>query len=120
MILNSIGNHLTEILVPIGAFSMLVLIVYFFTRYQYLTKKAIIEKGIDFDFSGQKKKFKALETGFAILGVGLGLVIAALLQGTTLPTDTKDLLTFALPLLFGGIGLVSAFFIRKKLEGDQQ
>jgi len=119
--MNSVNLEvLTEILVPLGAFSMLVLIVYFFSRYQYLIKKAMIEKGMDFNFGASKKKFKALESGFAVVGVGFGLIISSFFQSTTFPTDTKDLLTFALPLFFGGIGLVSAFFIRRKLEGDKQ
>ena len=111
-------NHLVSFSVPIAFIAMVVLVVYFSAKFQYQTKKAIIEKGGNIEFP--KKKFPILEIGCTILGVGLGLGVAALFQLTNFPGDSKDLLTGSFILLFGGAGLVSGYFIRRKLEKENK
>ena len=107
-------DRLAEVFVPIAFFAAIVLIVYFTARYSHQTKKAILEKGGNIEIT--KKKFPFLEIGLTLLGVGLGLAIAALPQSFDISTDVQGLLIAACILLFGGAGLVSAFFIRRKLE----
>ncbi len=107
-------TSLVEIFVPVSFFALIVLVVYFTTKYNYQIKKAIIDKGGDIEIA--KKKFPFLEIGLTILGVGLGLAISVIPQSSNLSEDSKDLLIGACILLFGGAGLVSAFFIRKKLD----
>jgi len=107
-------EELVEIFVPIAFFAMLVLIVYFTARYNHQTKMAILEKGGNLDMT--KKRFPFLEIGLTLLGVGLGLIISLILQSFNIAEGSKDMLTGACILIFGGAGLISAFFIRRKLE----
>ena len=106
-----------EVFVPIAFFAMIVLVVYFTSKYNYQIKKAILEKGGNIELT--KKKFPFLELGFVIFGIGLGLAASALIQSLSLNGEAKDLLTSSSILLFGGAGLVSSFFIRKKLDGNK-
>ncbi|MEZ5045729.1 MAG: hypothetical protein R2831_01925 [Chitinophagaceae bacterium] len=105
---------ISETLVPIAFFSLVVLVVYFTSRYNYLIKKAILDQGGNLELS--KTKFPFLEIGLTILGIGLGMGISVIPQSLNLPEDSKGLLIGACILFFGGLGLVSAFFIRKKLD----
>jgi hypothetical protein len=105
---------LVEIFVPIAFFALIVLVVYFTSKFNYQTKKAILDKGGNIELA--KKKFPFLEIGLTVLGVGLGLAISVIPQASNLPEDSKDLLIGACVLFFGGGGLVSAFYIRKRLD----
>lgn len=82
--------------------------------FNYQIKKAILDKGGNIELA--KNKFPFLEIGLTILGIGLGLAISVFPQSSNLPEDSKGLLIGACILLFGGAGLVSAFFIRKRLD----
>lgn len=105
---------LVDIFVPISFFALIVLVVYFTAKFNYKTKKAILDKGGKIELD--RKRFPFLEIGLTILGIGLGLAISVIPQSSSLPEDSKDLLIGACILLFGGAGLVSAFFIRKRLD----
>ena len=107
-------GHIVEILVPIAFFALTAFVVYFSVKYNYRIKKAILDKGGNLERT--KKKFPFLEIGLTALGIGLGLAVSVFPQSSNLPEDSKDLLIGACILLFGGGGLVSAFFIRKKLD----
>jgi len=109
---------LEDVFVPIAFFAMIALIVYFTSKYNYQTKKAILDKGGNIELV--KKKFPFLEIGLTILGIGLGLGFSVIPQSSDLPEDSKQLLIGACILLCGGLGLVSAFFIRKKLDDKKQ
>ncbi len=104
-------------LVPFALFTMVVLIVYFSVKYRYQTRKAIIEKGGNIEFP--KRKFYFLEMGGVLLGVGLGLAIAALVHSSSMNQETKLMMSFALPTFFGGLGLVIAYNIRRKIGKDE-
>ena len=106
------------ILVPIGFFALIVLVVFFIAKYNYQTKKAILDKGGNIELT--KKKFPFLEIGVTILGIGLGLGFSVIPQSSNLPEDSKGLLIGACILLFGGLGLISAFLIRRKLDEKKQ
>ncbi|MFV0554516.1 MAG: hypothetical protein ACK5LR_07405 [Mangrovibacterium sp.] len=105
---------LTGILVPLAFFALVVLVVFFIAKYQYQTKKALLEVGRDVKQSS--KPFPFLELGMMVAGIGLGLVVAMLMQGLCTSQDMADTLMGACVLLFGGAGLVSAFFIRRKID----
>lgn len=106
-------EDLTGIFVPLGFFALIFLIVFFTAKYSYQTKKAIIEKGGNIELP--KRKFPFIELGLTIVGIGLGLAVAVIPQSSSLPKDSKGLLVGACVLLFGGLGLVSGFFIKKRI-----
>jgi hypothetical protein len=105
-------NTEAGVLITIAFFALIALVVYFATKYNYQVKKAILDKGGTIE----KRKFPFLESGITTIGLGLGLAMSVLPQSSQLSGDSKDLLTGACILLFGGGGLVSAFFIRKKID----
>jgi hypothetical protein len=107
-------HNLAEIFVPISFFALIGLILYFTMRYNYQIKKTILEKGGSIEVA--KKRFPLLEIGLSLIGLGLGLAVSVIPQSTNLPKDSKGLLTAACILLFGGLGLISAFIIRRKIE----
>ncbi len=109
---------MVEILVPVSFFAMIVLIVYFTSRYKHQTKKAIIESGGNIELP--KRKFPLLEIGLTVLGIAVGLAAAVIPQLSNLPDAATGLLTGASILLFGSLGLLLSFFIRKKLERKEQ
>jgi len=110
-------ENLSETLVPIAVFAMIVLIVYFIGKFRYQTNKAILEKGGNIELS--KKKFPLIEIGLTVIGIGVGLGLSVFAQASNLTEDTKGLLIGACITFFGGLGLVSAYLIRKKIEKEQ-
>lgn len=108
---------LAGIIVPVGFFALVVLVVYFTAKFNYQTKKAILEKGGKIEEG--KKKFPVFEIGLTILGIGLGLAVAVIPRSFDLPEESKELLMGACILFFGGLGLTSAFFIKKRVEKQQ-
>jgi len=109
---------LEGIFVPIAFFALIVLVVFFIAKYNYQIKKAILDKGGSIELT--KKRFPFLEIGVTILGIGLGLGFSVIPQSSNLPEGSKGLLIGACILLFGGLGLVSAFFIRRRLDENKQ
>jgi hypothetical protein len=107
-------QHLAEIFVPITFFALIGLILYFTLKYNYQIKKTILEKGGSIEVT--KKRFPLLEIGLSLIGLGLGLAVSVIPQSTNLPDDSKGLLIGACILLFGGLGLISAFIIRRRIE----
>jgi hypothetical protein len=105
---------LANSLIPFAFFALIGLVVYFTSKFNYQIKKAILDKGGNIEL--RKKKFPFLEIGLTFFGVGLGLAFSVIPQTSFLPEDSKELLIGACILLFGGSGLISAFFIRRRLD----
>lgn len=93
----------------------IVLVVFFLSKYNYLIKKELIQKGQGYELP--TSKFRFLELGCLLIGLGLGLGFSSIFTLMDLTEDTLDLLVWATILIFGGIGLVAAYFIRRKQEG---
>lgn len=91
-----------------------VVVVFIIARYTFLIKKLMIEKGQYPDHGNGK--FKYLDVGCIVLGLGLGLVISAAYTAWDLSEDALDLLVWGTILIFGAVGLIVAHFIRKHLE----
>ncbi|MDG5799629.1 hypothetical protein QA597_04550 [Marinilabiliaceae bacterium ANBcel2] len=113
-LLFSTGMTLQNILVPLGFFAFVLLIVYFVTLFNYKTKKAIIEHGGDIDV--KKKKFPYLEAGITLLGFSLGLALSGVISQYNMPKT----LQFSGILFFTAAGMISAYFIRKKIEKKEE
>jgi hypothetical protein len=105
---------LVEVLVPMTFFALIALVVYFTAKFSYQTKKAILEKGGNIELA--KRKFPFLEIGLTTIGIGLGLAFSVIPESSSLSEDSKGLLIGASILFFGGAGLVSAFFMRKRID----
>ncbi len=103
-----------NIILGIGIFGGFVLIVYILARYTYLIKKAMIEKGLTGESTGSKYRY--LDIGCIVLGVGAGLLISSIFTTMKMNEDTMDLLVWGTILIFGGIGLLIAHSIRRKQE----
>ncbi|MCP4309855.1 MAG: hypothetical protein GY790_01210 [Bacteroidetes bacterium] len=108
---------LTEILVPISLFAATFGIIFVFVTAKNRERMAMIEKGVDPKDFMTKSKPSAhgiIKWALLLVGVGLGLFLGSVLETyTDIPEEPAY---FACALLFGGLGLVLAFFITKKGE----
>jgi len=107
-------NSFEDILVPLAFFALVFLIFFYTARYNFQIKKEILERGGNIEMT--KRKFPLLEIGLTALGVGLGLAVSVIPQSLNLPEESKGILIGASVLLFGGLGLVSAFIIRRRID----
>lgn len=103
-------EQLSEILGGLILVTGAVLMVYFIARYTYLIKKMLIEKGV-FERRSEAQITK-VDVAYVMVGVGVGLLLAALLSLLQLPETTMDLLAWGAVLLSGAAGLL--FAARKK------
>lgn len=123
---------LIPILVPLGAFAMIFGIVYLGTRQNL----AMIEKGMNPKaFANRPAPFRNLKWGLLLLGAGLGLLLALLLDQYVLPRRVVEMVTengrthlheqenpgiyFALIAIGGGLGLVGSYLIERKYLDKQ-
>ena len=106
------------ILVPIALFTMIFGIVYLAKR----ERLAMIERGMDpRRYKPQSAPFQNLKWGLLLIGAGLGLFFAYLLDRTVFShsEDENVAIYFSLIAIFGGLGLFMSYRIEKK-EVDKQ
>jgi hypothetical protein len=115
---------LIPILVSIACFAMVFGIVYLHKR----ERMAMIERGMDpRKYKQQSAPFQNLKWGLLLIGAGLGLFLAYILDNTLFvkfshndfDSDANPAIYFALIAIFGGLGLFTSYLIEKK-EGDKQ
>ena len=114
-----------EVLIPIimfaGGFALIFGIVYLKTRQNL----AMIEKGMNpKEFANRPAPYKNLKWGLLLIGAGLGLFLAYLLDIYLLPAqfdksgirhgDENVPIYFALIAIGGGLGLFGSYRIEKK------
>lgn len=77
---------------------------------------ALIEKGIDPKLGENRPApYRSLKNGLLLLGAGVGLLIAFMLDSYILPeNDRNAFLYFAFIAIGGGIGLIYSYRIEKK------
>jgi len=110
-----------EILIPI-TFFITIFAAIFGLRYMVNKERmAMIEKGIDIgNIKAQPQPYKNLKWGLLLIGVGLGLFIAFVLDHTLfevaqgLNKDRNVPIYFSLIAIFGGLGLFISYLIEKK------
>lgn len=105
------------ILIPLALFAMIFGIVYLAKR----ERMAMIERGMDpRRYKPQSAPFQNLKWGLLLIGAGLGLFLAYLLDRTVFMKTQEDneAVYFAMIALFGGIGLFTSYLIEKK-EADK-
>lgn len=113
---------LTGILVPIASLATILAIIYLIVTAKNRERMAMIEKGVNpQDFMAKPKTrsnaFGIITWGLLLVGVGLGLFFGSLLEAYT--DIQEEPAYFACALLFGGLGLVLAYFITKKVDADK-
>ena len=105
---------LVPILVPIAMFAMIFGIIYLSNR----ERMAMIERGMDPRSSKKPiNRNYVLTWGLLLIGAGLGLFIAYMLDHTafaTMNNDGNPAVYFALIAVFGGSGLFVSYLIEKK------
>ncbi|MDB4925589.1 DUF6249 domain-containing protein [Mucilaginibacter sp.] len=104
---------LIPILVPIAMFAMIFGIVYLSNR----ERMAMIERGMDPRSSRKPiNRNYVLTWGLLLIGSGLGLFIAYILDSTLYFSRDNDnpAVYFAMIAMFGGTGLFISYLIEKK------
>ena len=107
---------LIPIVVPIAVFLM----IYFVNREEADVKRKMIENGMNpKDVSSRKFGGGALKFGGLLVGAGLGLFLAKMLETAMAMTD-PEAIYFGLIFLFGGVGLILAHnYARKQFREDK-
>ncbi|HEY6955872.1 MAG TPA: DUF6249 domain-containing protein [Flavisolibacter sp.] len=114
-----------EVLVPItlfaGGFAMVFGIVYLKTK----ENLAMVEKGMNPKQQyNRPAPFKSLKLGLLLLGAGLGLLLAFIIDANMTTTAANDFhrynhdanaaIYFALIAMGGGLGLISSYAIERR------
>ena len=113
--------HVGETVVPIVFFALVFGIVYIALSARNKERMALIEKGAEASIFNQGKSRGSgkwiLKIGILAIGIALGVLVGSLLESAGMDDET------AFPaaiFLFGGAGLVAAFFISRKVSGEQE
>lgn len=109
---------LIPIIVSLGFFTMIVLLA----RKDNDLKKRMVEAGMN-PYEKQKNKFNspaALKWGFLLIGFGLALFLARILESTLDFNGDTEAIYFGLIGIFGGIGLVLAHRQARKEEREDR
>jgi hypothetical protein len=111
---------LAGIIIPLSFFIMIFGIVYLNKR----EKLAMIERGMDpRTYKPQSAPYQNLKWGLLLIGAGLGLFLAFILDHALysgLDEDSIPPLYFALIAIFGGAGLFLSYRIEKKEVLDKE
>ncbi|MEO8150496.1 MAG: DUF6249 domain-containing protein [Bacteroidia bacterium] len=108
-------SDLIPIFIFLGAFAMIFGLRYFTNK----ENMAMIERGVNLPMR-KNNPFWALKLGLLLIGCGLGLFFALLLQNFALHNlENVEAIYFSLIGLGGGIGLVVSYMIEsKKNKGE--
>jgi amino acid transporter len=102
---------LIPILVSLGFFAMVFGIVYMFKR----ENLAMIEKGMNpKQFANRPMPYTNLKYGLLLVGAGIGLFLAYMLDQYMVPNKDNEAIYFALIAIGGGLGLIGSYRIEKK------
>ena len=109
-------NTLVPIVIMTGMFAMVYGIVYLYRR----ERMAMIERGMDpRNYKPKAHNYNTLKWGLLLIGSGLGLFLAFVLDHTWLTSMDYDSkhnpsIYFALIAMFGGIGLLISHLVERK------
>lgn len=110
---------LIPILVSLGLFAMTFGIVYLKNK----ERMAMIERGMDPNTSTPKQRNSqttTLTSGLLLIGSGLGLFIAYMMDHFSLEDRGNPAIYFSLVAVFGGTGLFVAYFIENKANKQKE
>jgi len=110
------GEILIPILIPLGFFLMVFGVIYLYKK----ENLAMIEKGMNPKNQPDRPvPYKNLKWGLLLVGSGLGLLIAFMLDQYILPksrdydNDSIAFIYFALLAIGGGLGLIRSYSVEK-------
>ena len=115
------GAILIPILVPLGFFALVFGVIYMKSR----ENLAMVEKGMNpKEFANRPAPYKNLKWGMLLVGAGIGLFLAYILDNYLLTNvnvhdgfrdhDRNVPIYFALIAIGGGLGLIASYRIEKK------
>ena len=113
--------NLGEVIVPIVFFALVFGIVYIALSARNKERLALIEKGAEASIFNQGKirggsgKW-VLKLGVVIIGVALGVLVGYLMESGGMEEDVAYPASI---FLFGGAGMVAAYFVGRKVNGDK-
>lgn len=113
-------NHMQEdILIPLIIFSAIFGVVYVYLTTRNKERLALIEKGADASMfnTGKKNGIGSIILNLALLaiGIGIGVLVGAGLAQAGMDDDVSFPASI---FIFGGLGLVTSFFVNRKLEKE--
>jgi hypothetical protein len=110
-----------EIFIPIVLFICSAAVVFGLRYMSNKERMAMIEKGMDFGLSkAQPRPYQNLKFGLLLIGAGLGLFLAFILDNTLFSVANQSdgeknvAIYFSLIAIFGGLGLFISYVIEKK------
>ena len=104
------------IFVPIGFFLAIFAILYVYWTIRTKERLALIDKGADASiFKAEPSKYALLKWGVFLIGAAIGVI-----SGYALSTVINEVVAFfSMIFLFGGVGLIAAHFITRKLSSKE-
>lgn len=113
--------HAGEIIIPVVFFALVFGIVYIAIAARNKERMALIEKGADVSiFHSERKPGTGkwiLTLGIFIIGAAIGVLVGYLLE--TAGMDAAVAFVSSI-FIFGGVGLVLAYFIGRKVNGNKE
>lgn len=108
-----------DILVPIVFFGVVFGIVYIIVTANHKEKMTMIEKGADPTLFKRQKwgHYNTFKYGLFLVGISIGIFVAGALDEADITSDVAAY--FSSILFFGGLALVAAFLLRKKLDKEE-
>jgi hypothetical protein len=101
---------MVPIIISLGAFIMVI----FLRKYANEERMSLISKGLNpKDFQTDRPPVD-LRYALVAIGAGIGLLVGNVLEATT--GINEEVAYFSMLLLFGGLGLVTAYLIQQKKQ----
>jgi hypothetical protein len=111
-------KNVVVFIVPIVLFICTAAVIFGLRYMSNKERMAMIEKGMDLGVAkAQPQPFKVLKIGLLLIGAGLGLFLAFMIDNIFLNNvDRNDNVAvyFSLIAIFGGLGLFISYLIEKK------
>lgn len=110
---------LAGIVISLGFFAMIFAIIYLYKR----ERMAMIERGMDpRSYKPQSAPYQNLKWGLLLIGSGIGLFLAFILDHSVFRSMDDDVFFLYLSLIaiFGGAGLFLSYKIEKKEVLDRE
>ncbi|MCF6356160.1 MAG: hypothetical protein L3J54_00015 [Draconibacterium sp.] len=106
------------IFVPVSLFLMIFAILYVYYTTRSRERLALVEKGMDaniFKMDPARRKMDLVKWGIFMIALAIGVVTGFLLSNVI----NEVVAFFTMILLFGGLGLIVAYFVTNSLSKNK-